>query len=122
MKVLIVDDAIFIRVALKTMLEKNGYQVVGEAANGSEAILKYNELKPDVVTMDITMPQMDGITSLKAIKKMDPSAQVVMISALGQESTLKQAIISGASGFIVKPFVEEQVIRGLCKLKVRGGV
>ncbi|WP_173406241.1 response regulator [Pelosinus sp. UFO1] len=117
MKVLIVDDAVFIRLTLKMMLEKNGYQVVGEAANGAEAILKYNELKPDLVTMDITMPQMDGITALKAIKKMDSSAKVVMISAMGQEATVKDAIVSGANGFIVKPFVEEQVIRGLSKFK-----
>jgi two-component system chemotaxis response regulator CheY len=121
MRLLIVDDAVFIRLTLKMMLEKNGYQVVGEAENGSEAILKYNELKPDLVTMDVTMPQMDGITALKAIKRMDPSAKVVMISALGQESTVKEAIISGASGFIVKPFVEEQVIRGLSKFKIATG-
>lgn len=117
MKVLIVDDAVFIRLTLKMMLEKNGYEVVGEAVNGSEAILKYNELKPDLVTMDITMPQMDGITALKAIKKIDSSAKVVMISAMGQEGTVKEAIISGASGFIVKPFVEDQVMRGLSKFK-----
>ncbi|MBP2627283.1 MAG: response regulator receiver protein [Firmicutes bacterium] len=117
MKVLIVDDAVFIRLTLKAMLEKNGYQVIGEAANGSEAILKYNQLKPDLVTMDITMPQMDGIAALKAIKKMDPSGKVVMISAMGQESTVKEAIIAGANGFIVKPFVEDQVIRGLSKFK-----
>ena len=117
MKVLIVDDAVFIRLTLKTMLERNGYQVVGEAANGLEAIAKYSELKPDLVTMDITMPQMDGITALKAIKKIDPNAKVIMLSALGQESALKEAILSGASQFIVKPFVEAQVISGLSKFK-----
>lgn len=117
MKILIVDDAVFIRLTLKLMLEKNGYQVAGEAVNGSEAILKYKELRPDLVTMDITMPQMDGITSLKAIKRIDPGAKVVMITALGHESAVKEAILSGASGFIVKPFVEEQVIRGLSKVK-----
>jgi len=118
MKVLIVDDAVFMRVTLKMMLEKNGYEVVGEAVNGADAIIKYNELKPDLVTMDITMPQMDGITALKAIKQMNPSAKIVMISAMGQEATVKQAIISGANGFIVKPFVEDQVIRGLSKFKI----
>ena len=122
MKILIVDDAVFIRLSLKMMLEKNGHEVVGEATNGSEAVLKYNELKPDLVTMDITMPQMDGITALKAIKKMDPSAKVVMISAMGQEATVKDAIMSGANGFIVKPFVEDQVIRGLSKFKTAAGV
>lgn len=115
MKILIVDDTLFMRLSLKMMLERQGYQVVGEAANGSEAILKYNQLKPDLVTMDITMPEMDGITALKAIKKIDKSAKVVMISALGQESTVRDAIVSGASGFIVKPFVEDQVMRGICK-------
>jgi len=113
MKVLIVDDALFIRRTLKMMLEQNGYEVVGEAENGMEAILKYKELKPDVVTMDVTMPQMDGITALKAIKKMNPSAKVVMITAMGLESTVKEAVLSGANGFIVKPFVQEQVLRGL---------
>ena len=98
------------------MLEKNGYEVVGEAVDGSEAILKYNELKPDLVTMDITMPRMDGVAALKAIKQLNPRAKVVMISALGHERNVKEAMIAGACGFIVKPFVEEQVIRGLSKL------
>lgn len=113
MRVLIVDDAAFIRLSLKTMLEKNGYEVVGEAVNGAEGILKYNALKPDVVTMDITMPEMDGITALKAIKKMNPAAKIVMISALGQEMHVKEAVLAGASGFVVKPFKEDQVIRGI---------
>ncbi|VBB07601.1 Hypothetical protein LUCI_2866 [Lucifera butyrica] len=117
MKVLIVDDAAFIRVTLKMMLEKNGYEVIGDAANGSEAILKYNQHKPDLVTMDITMPVMDGISALKAIKKMNPAAKVVMISAMGQENHVREAVMAGANGFIVKPFVEDQVIRGLSKLQ-----
>lgn len=117
MRVLIVDDALFIRTTLKKMLEQNGYDVVGEAENGLEAVLKYNELKPDLVTMDITMPRMDGLTALKAIKKTNPSAKVVMITALGKEDTVKEAILAGASGFIVKPFVEEQVLRGLGAFK-----
>ena len=117
MKVLVVDDAMFIRVTLKQILERNGYEVVGEAANGAEGLLKYNMLKPDLVTMDITMPEMDGITALKAIKKVNPSAKVVMISALGQEKHVKEAVLAGANGFILKPFNEEQVMRGISKLR-----
>lgn len=116
MKVLIVDDAAFIRVSLKMMLERNGYEVVGEAENGLVAIQKYQELQPDLVTMDITMPELDGISALKAIRKLDDMAKVVMISALGQEVHVKEAILSGAKGFIVKPFKEEQVIKGLSKV------
>jgi len=117
MKVLIIDDALFIRKTLKMMLEKDGYEVVGEGGNGMEGILKYKELQPDLVTMDITMPQMDGLTALKAIKKINPSAKVVMITAMGHETTVKEAMLSGASGFIVKPFVQEQVLRGLSAFK-----
>jgi two-component system chemotaxis response regulator CheY len=117
MRVLIVDDASFIRASLKMVLERNGYQVVGEAENGSVAVAKYNELKPELVTMDITMPEMDGITALRAIKSIDPNAKVIMISAMGMEDKVKDAILSGAAGFIVKPFNEDQVIRGLSKLR-----
>lgn len=115
-KVLIVDDAMFMRVALKTMLEKNGYEVIGEAENGADAISKYSILKPDIVTMDITMPKMDGVEALTEIKKKDPNCKIVMISALGQETWVKKAIIIGAKGFIVKPFKEEHVIKTLSKL------
>ena len=117
MRVLIVDDALFIRRTLKMILEQNGYEVVGEAENGLDGILKYKLLQPDLITMDITMPQMDGLTALKAIKKIDPSAKVVMITALGNESTVKETILFGANGFIVKPFVQEQVLRGLSAFK-----
>ncbi len=116
-KVLIVDDASFIRVSLKMMLERNGFEVVGEAENGTVAVRKYLELKPDLVTMDITMPEVDGVTALKSIIQQDPAAKVVMISAMGQESTVKEAVIAGAVGFIVKPFKEEQVIKGLSKFR-----
>ncbi|AWI05355.1 response regulator [Clostridium drakei] len=115
-KILIVDDAMFMRVALKTMLEKNGYEVVGEAEDGADAISKYSILKPDIVTMDITMPKMDGVEALSEIKKKDPNCKIVMISALGQETWVKKAIIIGAKGFIVKPFKEEHVIKTLSKL------
>ena len=115
-KVLIVDDAAFMRLALKTMLEKNGFMVVGEADNGAQAIEKYKEIAPDVVTMDITMPVMGGIEALQAIMKHDPAAKVVMISAMGQERLIKEAVISGARYFIVKPFKEDNVIETLSKV------
>ena len=114
--VLIVDDAAFMRLSIKQMLEKNGFTVAGEAENGSSAIRMYQELKPDIVTMDITMPEMTGIESLKAIKEIDPGAKVVMVSAMGQEKMVMDAVISGAKSFIVKPFKEEQVINTLKKL------
>ncbi|EGD52010.1 response regulator receiver protein [Thermoanaerobacter ethanolicus JW 200] len=115
-KVLIVDDATFMRMILKTLLKKNGFEVVGEAENGVVAIEKYKELKPDIVTMDITMPEMDGVQALKEIRAFDPNAKVVMISALGQELYVKEAVMFGAKGFIVKPFKEDYVIQTLSKL------
>lgn len=115
-RILIVDDAAFIRLALKTMLEKNGFEVVGEAENGIIGVKKYRELQPDVVTMDITMPEMTGIEALKAIRQMNPKAKVVMVSAMGQESFVKEAIINGATHFLVKPLIEEKVISTLSKV------
>ena len=97
--VLIVDDAAFMRVTLKTLLERNNFKVSGEAVNGIEGIKKYIEVKPDIVTMDITMPEMDGVTALKEIIKINPNAKVIMISAMGQESMVKEAVLSGAVGF-----------------------
>jgi two-component system chemotaxis response regulator CheY len=115
-KVLVVDDAAFMRLSLRTILQRNEFEVVGEAANGSEAVNKYFTLKPDIVTMDITMPEMDGVEALTEIKKKDPSAKIVMISALGQESWVKKAIMLGASGFVVKPYKEEHIVQTLNKL------
>jgi two-component system chemotaxis response regulator CheY len=115
-KVLIVDDAAFMRVSIKNMLSKNGYEVAGEAENGKIALQKFQELNPDVVTMDITMPEMDGLESLKAILAIQPAAQVVMISAMGQESMVRDAVISGAKGFIVKPFKEDVLVSALASL------
>ena len=112
-KVLIVDDASFMRVSIKNILTKNGFEVVGEANNGLIGLQKYQELNPDIVTMDITMPEMDGLTSLKKILSVDPSAKVVMVSAMGQESMVREAIVAGAKGFIVKPFKEESIISAL---------
>ncbi|MCB2297375.1 response regulator [Clostridium tagluense] len=115
-RILIVDDACFMRLSLKRILEDNGFKVVGEAGNGLEAISQYNILKPDIVTMDITMPVMDGVEALIEIKKRDPAAKVVMISALGQESWVKKAVMSGAKGFVIKPYKEEYVLDTLNKL------
>lgn len=114
-KVLIVDDAAFMRIKLKDILEKNGYDVIGEAQNGNEAVIKYNELKPDVVTMDITMPEKDGVDALKEIKQADNDAIVLMCSAMGQQTMVMDAIRAGAVDFIVKPFDTERVIKALDK-------
>ena len=113
--VLIADDAAFMRAKLKAIVEKNGYQVVGEAENGKEAIVKYFELKPDLVTMDITMPSMDGLSALKEIRKRDPKSNIVIISAMGQEATIREAIMAGARNFIVKPFNESQILDTFAK-------
>jgi two-component system chemotaxis response regulator CheY len=110
-KVLIVDDTAFMRLTIKTMLEKNEFEIVGEAENGKEAIEKYFEYRPDIVTMDITMPEMSGIQALKAIKQKEPQAKIIIVSAMGQESLVKEAIIAGAESFIVKPFREEDLIK-----------
>ena len=114
--VLIVDDAAFMRMSLRMTLEKNGYEIVGEAPNGKIAVDKYKELQPDIVTMDITMPEMTGIEALQEIKKEDPKANIVMVSAMGQELLVKDAILSGAKSFIVKPFTEDTLIKALDKL------
>jgi len=115
-KVLIVDDAAFMRISIKNMLTKNGYEVVGEAENGAIGVEMYKELKPDMVTMDITMPEMSGLDALKEITKYDPQAKIVMVSAMGQEAMVREAIVSGAKGFIVKPFKEEGIIAAMKKL------
>lgn len=115
-KVLIVDDTAFMRMAIRTMLEKNGFEVVGEAENGITGVKKFVECCPDIVTMDITMPEMDGIQALKAIRQHDPKAKVVMVSAMGQECMVREAVLNGARTFIVKPFKEELVIQTMTKL------
>ena len=114
-RVLIVDDAMFMRMKLKDLLEKNDFQVVAEAQNGIEAIEKYKSEKPDLVTMDITMPEMDGVEALKQIKAFDSDAKVVMCSAMGQQAMVMEAIQAGAADFIVKPFESERVIQSLNK-------
>ncbi|MGL6107887.1 response regulator [Romboutsia sp.] len=115
-RVLIVDDAAFMRMSIRSMLSNHDFEVVGEAENGLMAVEKYKELQPDIVTMDITMPEMDGLQALREIKKIDAGAAVVMVSALGQEARMKEAIIYGAKGFIVKPFKEEIIVAALSKL------
>ncbi|GGH69587.1 chemotaxis protein CheY [Compostibacillus humi] len=114
-KILIVDDAAFMRMMIKDILTKNGYEVAGEAQDGAQAVEKYKELNPDLVTMDITMPEMDGITALKEIRKINPDAKVIMCSAMGQQAMVIDAIQAGAKDFIVKPFQADRVIEAIQK-------
>ena len=113
--ILICDDAAFMRMMIKDILTKNGYNVVGEAENGAKAVEKYNELKPDLVLMDITMPEMDGIQALKKIKETDSSAMIIMCSAMGQQAMVIESIQSGAKDFIVKPFQADRVLEAVKK-------
>lgn len=114
-RVLIVDDAAFMRMMLRDILTKNGYEVAGEAENGAQAVERYKEVKPDLVTMDITMPEMDGITAVREIKKIDPAAKIVMVSAMGQQAMVIEAIQAGAIDFVVKPFQPDRVIEAVKK-------
>ncbi|MCH6263926.1 response regulator [Neobacillus citreus] len=115
-RVLIVDDAAFMRMMLKDILTKNGIEVVGEAVNGADAVAKFQELQPDVVTMDITMPEKDGITAVKEIKAMYPQAKVIMCSAMGQQPMVLEAIQAGARDFVVKPFQADRVMEAINKV------
>lgn len=114
--ILVCDDAAFMRMMIKDILTKNGYNIAGEAENGLRAVEKYNETKPDLVLMDITMPEMDGIQALKKIKANDPAANVIMCSAMGQQAMVIEAIQSGAKDFIVKPFQAERVLEAVKKV------
>ena len=114
--ILICDDAAFMRMMIKDILTKNGYNVVGEAENGLKAVEKYNELKPDLVLMDITMPEMDGIQALKKIKEADAGAAVIMCSAMGQQAMVIESIQAGAKDFIVKPFQADRVLEAVKKV------
>lgn len=113
--ILICDDAAFMRMMIKDILTKNGYTVAGEAENGAKAVEKYTELKPDLVLMDITMPEMDGIQALKKIKEADPGATIIMCSAMGQQAMVIESIQSGAKDFIVKPFQADRVLEAVKK-------
>ena len=114
--ILVVDDAAFMRMMIKDILTKNGYNVAGEAENGAKALEKYNELKPDLVLMDITMPEVDGIKALKNIKAADPNATVIMCSAMGQQAMVIESIQAGAKDFIVKPFQPDRVLEAVKKV------
>lgn len=114
--ILICDDAAFMRMMIKDILTKNGYTVAGEAENGAKAVEKYSELKPDLVLMDITMPEMDGIQALKKIRELDPKASVIMCSAMGQQAMVIESIQSGAKDFIVKPFQADRVLEAVRKV------
>ncbi len=116
-RVLIVDDAAFMRLNLKNILKDN-YEIAGEAKNGQEAVEMYQELKPDFVTMDITMPIMDGLEAIKAIKDFDPEANIIVCSAMGQQKMIIKAIEAGAKDFIVKPFKEQRVLEAIEKLRL----
>jgi len=114
-RILVADDAAFMRMMIKNILTQNGHEVVGEAENGAEAVARYAELKPDVTTMDITMPEKDGIAALKEIMAAHPGARVIMCSALGQEAKVIESIRSGAKDFVVKPFQQDRVLAALDK-------
>lgn len=115
-KILIVDDAAFMRMMIKDILSKNGYEVVGEAENGAKAIEKFKELTPDLVIMDITMPELDGIVAVKEIKKIDGDSKIIMCSAMGQQAMVIESIQAGARDFIVKPFQAERVVEAVKKV------
>ena len=114
--ILVCDDAAFMRMMIKDILSKNGYNVAGEAENGIKAVEKYKEVSPDLVLMDITMPEMDGIQALKEIKKVDAGAKVIMCSAMGQQAMVIESIQAGAKDCIVKPFQAERVIEAVKKV------
>jgi two-component system, chemotaxis family, chemotaxis protein CheY len=113
--VLIADDAAFMRMMIKNILTEAGYEIAGEAENGAVAVAKWKELRPDLTTMDITMPEMDGIAALKEIRGVDPEARVVMCSAMGQQAMVIESIQAGARDFIVKPFQADRVIEAVSK-------
>ncbi len=113
--ILICDDAAFMRMMIKDILTKNGYNIAGEAENGLKAVEKYAETQPDLVLMDITMPEMDGIQALRKIKESDPNASIVMCSAMGQQAMVIESIQSGAKDFIVKPFQPDRVLEAVKK-------
>lgn len=115
-EILIVDDAQFMRTMLSKLVEEDGYEVVGEAVDGKDAVEKYKELEPDLVTMDITMPEMDGIEAMEHIKDFDPDADIIVCSAMGQKPMVVDALEAGAKDFIVKPIKPEKVKEALANI------
>jgi two-component system chemotaxis response regulator CheY len=115
-RILVVDDTAFMRMMVKDVLIKNGYEIAGEAQNGVEAVERFKELSPDLIIMDITMPEKDGISALKEIKKIDPKSKIIMCSAMGQQAMVIEAIQAGAKDFIVKPFQKERFIEAVRKV------
>ncbi len=115
-RILIVDDAAFMRAKIRMALEKAGYEVVGEAVNGADGVAQYMKLKPDLVTLDITMPVMSGIDALKEIIKSDAKAKALIVSAMGQEAVVREAVMYGAKTFIVKPFSDERLLNTVEKI------
>lgn len=118
MRILVVDDAMFMKKMLEGILTKHGHTIVGEASNGREALNEYKKYNPDLVTMDITMPEVDGIEGVKLIKAFDKDANIIMCSAMGQQAMVIDAIQAGAKDFIVKPFDEGRIISAISKIKV----
>lgn len=118
MRILVVDDAMFMKKMLEGILTKHGHTIVGEASNGREALNEYKKHNPDLVTMDITMPEVDGIEGVKLIKAFDKDANIIMCSAMGQQVMVIDAIQAGAKDFIVKPFDEGRIISAISKIKV----
>ena len=116
MRVLIVDDSKFVRKVLTNILESGGHTVCGEAVTGVEAVAKYSELKPDLVTMDVIMPDMSGVDAVKEIKKVDSSAKIVVVSAMGQQPVVTELLREGALDYIVKPFQPARVLESIDKL------
>ena len=114
--ILIADDSLFMRQMLKELLPRDKFFVIGEASTGKEALAKYTELNPDVVTMDITMPDMDGIAAVKKIIELNDAAKIIMVSAMGQKPIVKEALENGAEDFIIKPFAQEKVIQTIKKI------
>lgn len=118
-KILIVDDAAFMRMMIKNIVTKSGFEVVGEAENGAVALELYKTHSPDLVTMDITMPEMDGIEAVKAIREHDPNANIIMCSAMGQQAMVMEAIQAGAKDFIVKPFQQDRILQSIERVMSR---
>ena len=115
-KALITDDTAFMRMTLRNILEKNGFEVVGEAGDGQDAVYKFKELQPDLITMDLTMPVMDGISAIREILKIDGHAKIIVVSAMGQKSLVIDALNAGAKDFVVKPFQPDRILEAVQKI------